>query len=104
MTVDPTSRFADLPLYEVTASDGAARHVIGLRIPRSTLGTPIGRRVLREGEGIDLVAQELLGDETLWWRILDANPLVHPFDLSPGDTLAIPPPGTATRATRARTF
>ncbi|MGH2933882.1 MAG: hypothetical protein ACRDL2_05125 [Gaiellaceae bacterium] len=104
MTVDPTSRFADLPLYEATASDGSTRHVIGLRVPRPALGAPIGRRMLREGEGIDLVAQELLGDEALWWRILDANPLVHPFDLRPGDTLVIPPPGTATRATRARTF
>ena len=104
MAADPTSRFADLPLYEVTASDGTTRHVIGLRIPRPTLGTPIGRRMLREGDGVDLVAQELLGSESLWWRLLDANPLVHPFDLGPGDTLAIPPPGKATRATRARTF
>jgi hypothetical protein len=104
MTIDPTSRFADLPLYEVTAPDGTMRRVVGLRIPRPALGAPIGRRMLREREGIDLVAQELLGDESLWWRILDANPLVHPFDLGPGDTLAIPPPGAATRATRARTF
>jgi hypothetical protein len=104
MSVDPTSRFADLPLYEVAGSDGGMRRVIGLRVPRPALGAPIGRRMLREGEGVDLVAQELLGDEALWWRILDANPLVHPFDLRPGDTLAIPPPGTATRATRARTF
>ena len=58
MAADPTSRFADLPLYEVTASDGTTRHVIGLRIPRPTLGTPIGRRMLREGDGVDLVAQE----------------------------------------------
>jgi hypothetical protein len=103
MPVDPTSRFAELPLLDVTAADGTRRHVIALRIPRQQL-TPIGRHVLREGEGIDLVARELLGDEALWWRLLEANPLKHPFDLEPGDTLEIPAPGGATQVTRARTF
>jgi nucleoid-associated protein YgaU len=104
MPVDPTSRFADLPLLDVSASDGTRRHVIGLRIPRTDLGTPIGRHVLREGEDLDLLARDLLGDEALWWRVLDANPLVHPFDLKPGDVLEIPGPGGATQVTRARSF
>lgn len=104
MPVDPTSRFADLPLLDVVAPDGTRRHVVSLRLPRPRLGTPIGRHVLREGEGLDLLAQSLFGDESLWWRVLDANPLVHPFDLRPGDALDVPPPGTATQATRARTF
>jgi hypothetical protein len=104
MPVDPTSRFAELPLLDVTASDGTRRHVIALRIPRPRLGTPIGRHVLHEGEGVDLVARELLGDEGLWWRLLDANPLIHPFDLEPGDALDVPAPGGATQVTRARSF
>ena len=104
MPVDPTSRFADLPLLDVVAPDGSHRHVIALRLPRPDPGTPIGRRVLREGERVDLIAGELFGDDGLWWRLLDANPLVHPFDLKPGDALDIPAPGVATAATRARTF
>ncbi len=104
MPVDPASRFADLPLLDVVAPDGSHRHVVGLRLPRPRLGTPAARHMLHEGEEIDLLARELFGDEGLWWRLLDANPLLHPFDLHPGDVLDIPGPGGATQATRARTF
>jgi hypothetical protein len=104
MPVDPTSRFAELPLVHATAPDGTPRNVVALRLARPRLGPPVGRRVLVEGEGVDLVARELFGDEGLWWRLLDANPIVHPFDLEPGDVLDVPGPGAATRATRARTF
>jgi hypothetical protein len=104
MPVDPTSRFADLPLFDVVAPDGSRRHVVGLRLPRPRPGTPIGRHVLREGEGVDLLAREFYGDEGLWWRLLDANPPLHPFDLRAGDVLDVPAPGGATQGTRARTF
>jgi hypothetical protein len=102
--VDPTSRFAELPLLDAVAPDGSHRHVVALRIPRPQLGAPVGQRVLRESEGIDLVARDLLGDEGLWWRLLDANPLLHPLDLGAGDALNLPGPGPATRTTRARSF
>ena len=104
MPVDPTSRFADLPLVDAVAPDGSRRAVIALRVPRPRDAAPAGRHVLLAGEELDLLARDLLGDEDLWWRLLDANPLVHPFDLEPGDVLEIPAPGAATRATRARTF
>lgn len=104
MPVDPTSRFADLPLFDVPAPDGTRRRVVGLRLPRPRPSTSIGRHVLHEGEGLDLLAREFYGDEALWWRLLDANPLVHPFDLKAGDVLEVASAGDATQATRARTF
>lgn len=104
MPVDPTSRFSGLPLLQVQGPDGTPRHVVSLRIPRPDLGPPIGRHVVHEGEGVDLLARRLLGDEGLWWRLLDANPVIHPFDIAAGQILEIPGPGAATAVTRARTF
>jgi hypothetical protein len=103
MPVAPGSRFAGLPVYEVAAPDGSRRHVIGLRL--ATSGVP-GDRVhqSRHGESIDLIARRRLGDERLWWRVLDVNPLRYPLDLAAGDLLTLPEPGPATRASRARSF
>lgn len=40
---------------------------------------------------IDLVANELLGDPTLWWVIMDYNPEIgNPLDIQIGTVLRIP--------------
>jgi nucleoid-associated protein YgaU len=98
------SRFADLPVLSARAPDGTDRPVIALRIERpDTPVLPTRHRVTRD-EPLDLLARRVFGDEGLWWRILDANPLVHPLDLEPGDLLFLPGPAPATRVTRARSF
>lgn len=103
MPVPRGSRFADLPVFEVTGPDGLPRHVIGLRL--TATDTP-GERVhrVRQGEAVDLIARRHLGDEGSWWRILDVNPLRYPLDLAPGEQLRLPAPGQVTRANRARSF
>jgi hypothetical protein len=103
MPVSPDSRFASLPVLQVVAPDGGTRNVVALRLQRPVLESPTRHRVV-QGEGLDLVALRLLGSEGLWWRILDANPLVYPLDIQPGAVLAIPQPGPATQITRARSF
>lgn len=103
MPVPRGSRFAGLPVYEVDAPDGSRRHVIGLRLTRVAEPGGATHRV-RQGEAADLIARAALGDELLWWRVLDANPLRYPLDLAPGDVLALPARGEATRADRSRSF
>lgn len=103
MPVKSDSRFAALPLVASVAPDGSVRHVVALRLRRPPLDVGARHRV-RQGEAIDLLARQLLGDERLWWRILDANPVVYPLDLPPGTTVDVPEPGPAARVTRARTF
>jgi len=103
MPVTRGSRFADLPVYEVTGPDGARRHVLGLRLEtRAVPGTRVHR--VTQGDGPDLIARRHLGDEQLWWRVLDVNPVTYPLDLAAGDILRLPEPGPATRANRARSF
>lgn len=104
MPVAPGSRFAALPVLQVVAPDGGTRRVVALRLTTPTGGQPAQRYLVTQGETVDLLARRFLGDEGLWWRILDANPLRYGLDVEAGDVLQIPAPSAATRTTRARTF
>jgi hypothetical protein len=104
MPVKPNSRFAGQPILQVMASDGSIRLVIGLKLVHLPGAEPTVRLRLQGGEGLDLLSRRLYGDEGLWWRILDANPLVYPLDIQAGDVLNLPQPGPATQITRARRF
>ncbi len=104
MTVSPGSRQAQLPVMEVTGPDGLPRRVSGLRLVRPDPAGRLAEHVVIEGETIDFLAYRYLGDERLWPAILDANPLIHPFDIRPGLVLSIPLPAGPTRASRARRF
>src|SRR5690348_14060473 len=104
MPVKPDSRFANLPVLEVTAPDGSTRHVIALRIGRLPAPAESVPVRVQQGDEPDLLAWRYYGDERLWWRILDANPVLYPLDIRPGDVLNLPAPGPATQITRARTF
>ena len=99
----PDSRFAGLPIVPSLAPDGSVRTVVALRLDRQ-LQQIAGRRRVTQAEPLDLMAQRTLGDERLWWRILDANPVRHPLDIVTGDVLALPKAAPATRASRARSF
>jgi hypothetical protein len=104
MPVGPDARFAGLPVLAVTAPDGGTRRVVALRLRREPAPPDSPRHRLVQGEQVDFVARLAYGADGLWWRVLDANPVLHPFDLRPGDELVLPPPADAGRVTRARTF
>jgi phage tail protein X len=103
MPPPPGSRFAELPILTVTAPDGSRRRVVALQLARPQVEAVSRYRVI-QGEDLDLLARRFYGSEDLWWRILDANPLVYPLDVRAGDVLNLPAPGPATRASRARSF
>jgi len=103
MPIPQSSRFAGLPTFEVTAPDGSRRRVLGLRL-RATGDAGPGTHRVRQGDAIDLIARRRLGDERLWWRVLDVNPPRYPLDLAPGEQLRLPDQAQATRAGRARSF
>ncbi len=104
MTVASGSRLAALPVYEVVGPDGETRRVVGLRLTRPVPEGRLVEHVVAEGETVDTLARIYFGDDRLWPAILDANPLIHPFDLEPGVVLSIPLPAGPTRANRARRF
>jgi len=104
MPVKPDSRFADLPLLQVRVPDGTLRRVIALRLRRPMTNTIVTQHMVSQDEPIDLLAKRLYGGESLWWRILDANPVVFPLDIQSGTVLDLPAPGPVTRITRTRRF
>ena len=103
MPIPQSSRFAGLPVLEVTAPDGSRRRVLGLRLQSTAEAGPATHQVT-QGDAIDLIARRRLGDERLWWRMLDVNPPRYPLDLTPGEELKLPDQAQATRANRARSF
>lgn len=104
MPVKPDSRFANLPVIAVTTPDGSQRNVIELRLQGQVLSAPTTAYRVRDGDSPDFIARKFLGDEHLWWRILDVNPEVYPLDIKAGDALELPKQGSATTISRARRF
>lgn len=104
MPVKPDSPYAKLPVLRVQAPDGGARDVIALRTLPPESDTVAARHRVIEGEHVDAIARKAFGSERLYFRVLDANPVIYPLDIRPGDVLDLPAPGPATRVTRARRF
>lgn len=45
----------------------------------------------KNGDRIDILAQDLLGDGNSWWKLMDYNPeVLNPFNIEPGTQLRIP--------------
>ncbi|MBL7200028.1 MAG: LysM peptidoglycan-binding domain-containing protein [Anaerolineae bacterium] len=59
--------------------------------PTSGGGDAHKTRVVQSGERIDLIAYQEYDDAAEWRRIAEANGLVHPLRLRPGQQLTIPP-------------
>jgi len=104
MPVKPNSRYRNLSTLKAVAPDGTTHEVISLRLRHDQIPRVSQVHRLTQGESLDLLARRFFGDERLWWRILDANPVIYPLDFQSGDKLNIPALAPATRITRARSF
>ncbi len=80
------SRYRDCIIYQ----DGDTQF-LGRRSQVDTTPQPDDRfHVVGEGDRIDLLAYQYLGDSLLWWVICDWNDICFPLDLPVGATLRIP--------------
>ncbi|MEW9529287.1 LysM domain-containing protein [Microbispora sp. NPDC049125] len=89
---DPARRYAGAEVATVTMPDGAGgvREVRYLR--RRFLPAPDDLQTLAEhtvtrGDRPDLVTAAYLGDPTQFWRVCDANLVVHPGELTADDRI-----------------
>ncbi len=83
---DPTSRYAGIDDARLTVigPDGAARVLVYKRrrfLPPPGDGTPLVDHTVTEGERLDSVTDRYLGDPTQFWRLGDANDVMHPAEL-----------------------
>jgi hypothetical protein len=90
MPVSSTSRYSDAATFVV---EDARRGVVQGR-GLGYLVSPIRNfrpYQVQTGDRWDTIADDVLGDPTLWWRIADINPeLFDPRALRPGVLIRVP--------------
>jgi hypothetical protein len=91
-----SSRYAKLPVAELTTPDGRTLRYVTRRIIASPANTTrlLAHKVV-QGERLDNVTARHLGDPLLFWAVCDANGAMRPDDLvaEPGTSITIPLPG-----------
>lgn len=88
----PNSRYYLTPSARLVREDGT--EVVYLRrrfVPSPERFAVLGEHIVSEGERLDLVAHQYLGDPEQFWRIADANGAMRPEELTeePGRRLRI---------------
>jgi hypothetical protein len=91
----PSSRYCGQPMSNMTLPDGRTVTWLKRRIVPSPANFGTQQTVtVREGDRIDRLAAQYLGDPLAYWRLCDANGALAPDDLTatPGAALSIPLP------------
>lgn len=89
MALLKTSRYADVPTVDATASGGRTVPALTLRVLPPADGNPY---LVLENDRLDLIADRSYGDATRFWRIADANTELDARRLiEPGRTIDLPP-------------
>jgi hypothetical protein len=77
-----TSRYYSIKTSEFTLVDGTKVSYLRRRfLPQVEKFSVIATHVVSQGERLDHIAAENLGDSEQAWRIADANGALHPRDL-----------------------
>jgi hypothetical protein len=86
------SRYARAGTYIARGPTGES--VVVTRIPAPARPALAGFHRRQDGQRLDLVAFAFLRDETLFWRLCDANDTVVPDVLSVAELIGIPRAGS----------
>jgi hypothetical protein len=79
----PNSRYRGVEITTLTAADG--REIVYLRrrlLPQPAQLAAVGEVVVAQGDRLDLIAAQRLGDPELAWRICDGNGAMRPEELT----------------------
>jgi hypothetical protein len=92
MVTDPGSRYARAEVATATVPDGAGgtREVRYLRrrfLPATSDLQTLAEHTVTRGDRADLVTATYLGDPTQFWRVCDANLVIHPDELTADDRI-----------------
>ena len=88
----PNSRYYQITTGQYTMPDGRVIVYLHRRfIPSADSFTLLELHTVTQGERLDNIAAQTLGDPEQFWRICDANNAMNPDDLTatPGSTLRI---------------
>jgi hypothetical protein len=95
--IGPTSRYAGIEQGTHTAADGTPQPYVKRRFLPREAPPLLAQVTVVQGDRPDLIAARQLGDAEAWWRLCDANGVLHPAELVEeiGGTVRIGVPGPA---------
>lgn len=77
------SRYRGLPLLVHVDANGLEHIYVGRRfLPPPESLAEVGQVEVHEGDRIDTIAGQVFGDAELYWRIVDANRVLTPGELT----------------------
>jgi hypothetical protein len=87
----PDSRYFNLETARFAGSDGRPLIYLGRRVvPPAERFEALGEHTVADGQRLDQIAAQYLGDPLQFWRLCDANNAVDPAELEePGRRLRI---------------
>jgi hypothetical protein len=93
--IGPTSRYAGIEQGTHTGADGTPQPCLKRRFLPREPAPALGQTSVVQGDRPDLIAARHLGDPEAWWRLCDANGVLHPAELveEVGRTVVIAVPG-----------
>lgn len=84
------SRYRGLDTATLQSAGQAIVYVRRRFVPAPDQSTPIQQHTVKQGERLDNLAAQFLGDAELFWRLCDANGAMRPEELEkPGTILRI---------------
>ena len=93
MAFPANSRYASTTIVSRTTADGTEVAYLRRRfVPSPENFALLQEHFVVEGERLDVLSARYVGDPEQFWRIFDANPVLHPDELTEG-------PGTVIRIT-----
>ncbi|WP_267221365.1 LysM domain-containing protein [Dyella silvae] len=98
------SRYYGVAAKQVTTEDGRTVTCLTRRVvPQPTAFATLQLVTVREGDRLDRLAAQYLGDPLLFWRLCDANGVLRPDELTDtaGETLRVTLPAGIPGATSA---
>ncbi|MFC5742696.1 LysM domain-containing protein [Dyella tabacisoli] len=79
----PNSRYYGVPTQRATTADGRTVTCLVRRVvPQPAVFATMQIITLRDGDRLDRLAGQYLGDPLLFWRLCDANGVVRPDELT----------------------
>ena len=80
--IGPSSRYATVPRATHIADDGTPFPYLRRRFVPPASGADLGVHEVAEGDRPDTIAAARLGDPEQYWRLCDANNVMHPRELT----------------------
>lgn len=79
----PTSRYHGIEIKTMNSADGRAIVYLGRRfLPPVEAFALLHEHTVTEGERLDTITAQYLGDSEVFWQLCDANSVLHPEELT----------------------